>query len=208
MGPSETATLHGRLTRASRWIDSDHPAVRERARELAQGRTGAAEVAEACFLWVRDRIRHIGDHGLEPLARFASEVLEHESGICWAKSHLLAALLRANRIPAGLVYQRLAADDTRCGFVLHGLNAVWLPSLGWYRLDARGARADLRAEFTPPREVLPYSPSLPGERTFPGLWAEPVAPIREALERHRSRSALVPNLPDAEDLGAPDLPLA
>lgn len=195
---------HERFMRPSRWIDSDHPAVREQARQLAQGRGSATEVAEACFLWVRDRIRHIGDHRLEPVARSASEVLEHVSGICWAKSHLLAALLRANDLPAALVYQRIAAD-ARSGFVLHGLNAVWLPSLGWYRLDARGARPDLKAEFTPPREVLPYSPSLPGERTFAGLWAEPVAPIRAALERHRTRSALWADLPDAEDLGEPDL---
>jgi transglutaminase-like putative cysteine protease len=153
---------HERFMRPSRWIDSDHPAVRERARQLAQGCGSATELAEACFLFVRDRIRHIGDHRLEFLARSASEVLEHASGICWAKSHLLAALLRANDLPAALVYQRLTASGTRGGFILHGLNAVWLPSLGWYRLDARGARPDLKAEFTPPSEVLPYSPSQPG----------------------------------------------
>jgi transglutaminase-like putative cysteine protease len=205
MGPTQTPTFAERFTRSTRWIDADHPAVRERARTLAQARPGATAVAEACFLWVRDRIHHIGDHRLEPVARCASEVLESGSGICWAKSHLLAALLRANGLPAALAYQRVTAEGTRTGFVLHGLNAVWLPSLGWYRLDARGARSDLKAEFAPPREVLPYAPALPGERTFPGLWAEPVAPIREALERYRTRSALWTDLPDAEDLGEPDL---
>ncbi len=208
MGPSETPMPDARFRQSSRWIDADHPAVRERARGLADGRRDAASVAEACFLWVRDEIRHIGDHRLEPLAGRASEVLQTESGICWAKSHLLAALLRANGLPAALVYQRLTADQTRSGFVLHGLNAVWLPALGWYRLDARGARPDLKAEFAPPREVLPFAPTLPGERTFPGLWAEPVAPVREALARYRTRSALLADMPDAEDLGRPDLPLA
>ena len=207
MPARDSSTSREPFTRPSRWIDSDHPAVRERARALAQGRGDAASVTQACFLWVRDRVRHIGDHGLEPVARFASEVLEHESGICWAKSHLLAALLRANGIPAALVYQRFASEGTRTGFCLHGLNAVWLEPFGWYRLDARGARADLEAEFAPPREVLPYRPALAGERRFSGLWAEPVPLIRAALERHRTRTALWADLPDAEDLGAPDLPL-
>jgi len=35
----------------------------------------------------------------------ASEVLREGTGICFAKSHLLAALLRAVGIPAGLCYQ-------------------------------------------------------------------------------------------------------
>lgn len=208
MGTSETRAFDPRFTQPSRWIDADHPAVRERASALARGRTGPTEIAEACFHWVRDRVRHIGDHGIEPVARYASEVLEQEAGICWAKSHLLAALLRASGIPAALAYQRLAANDTSRGFVLHGFNAVWLPAHGWYRLDARGARSDLTAEFAPPREVLPYAPALPGELTFPGLWAEPVAPIRAALERHRTRSALLEELPGPDDLGTPDLPLA
>jgi transglutaminase-like putative cysteine protease len=197
-----------RFTRPSRWIDADHPAVRAQALALAGGRSDPTAVAQACFTWVRDRVAHIGDHRLEPVARHASEVLELTSGICWAKSHLLAALLRASGVPAALAYQRIASDGTATRFCLHGLNAVWLEPFGWYRLDARGARPDLKAEFTPPQEVLPYRPSLPGERSFPGLWAEPVAAVRGALERHRSRSALWTDLPDAEDLGTPDLPLA
>ena len=182
--------------------------VLAQARALAQDCGDPTEVAEACFTWVRDGVAHIGDHQLEPVARHASEVLELGSGICWAKSHLLAALLRANGIPAALAYQRFASAGTASGFCLHGLNAVWLEPYGWYRLDARGARPDLKAEFTPPHEVLPYRPSLPGECIFPGLWAEPVAPVRTALERYRTRTALWTDLPGTEDLGTPDLPLA
>lgn len=32
-------------------------------------------------------------------------------GICFAKSHLLAALLRCKSIPAGFCYQKLILDD-------------------------------------------------------------------------------------------------
>ena len=55
-----------------------------------------------------------------------------------SKSHLLAALLRANGIPAGFCYQRLSIDDIGPPFSLHGFNAVWLQEYGWYRVDARG----------------------------------------------------------------------
>jgi diadenosine tetraphosphatase ApaH/serine/threonine PP2A family protein phosphatase len=33
------------------------------------------------------------------------------------------------------VYQRLALDARGEAFCLHGLNAVWLPKIGWYRID-------------------------------------------------------------------------
>ena len=46
-----------------------------------------------------------------------------KEGICYAKSHLLAAILRANLFPTGFCYQRLVLDDkTDSRFVLHGLN--------------------------------------------------------------------------------------
>ena len=41
----------------------------------------------------------------------ASDVLEQRTGICYAKAHALAALLRAEDIPTALCYQRLAHDD-------------------------------------------------------------------------------------------------
>ncbi|WP_338430147.1 transglutaminase domain-containing protein [Synechococcus elongatus] len=43
-------------------------------------------------------------------------MLEYRTGYCYAKSHLLVALLRACSIPAGFCYQRLsfdAANDRR-----------------------------------------------------------------------------------------------
>lgn len=184
-------------------IDWEAPSVRALAERLARGGSGEREIARACFEWVRDRIPHTGDHALEPISCSASEVIANGTGFCYAKSHLLAALLRANGLPAGLVYQRLRNDDG--SFCLHGLNAVWLSDLGWYRLDARGTRADLVAEFAPPREVLPYACAAEGEILFPGVWAEPVQVVVDALRRHRTRAELLPRLPDAEHLdGARD----
>jgi transglutaminase-like putative cysteine protease len=186
--------------RATTVVDWRHPVIRALARELSRGRR-SVEVARACFEWVRDRIPHTVDHGLDRVTCAASEVLREQTGFCYAKSHLLAALLRANDVPTGFVYQRLALDDQR--FCLHGLNAVWLPEVGWYRVDPRGNREDLRADFDPPREVLPYACQRQGERLFAGIWAEPLPVVVNALRRHRTRVDLETNLPDAADLDQP-----
>jgi transglutaminase-like putative cysteine protease len=192
----------GRFLESSAVVDWQSPSVRDQASGLASGRTGDAAIARACFEWVRDEILHTSDHGLDPIACSASDVLTHRTGFCYAKSHLLAALLRANGIPAGFVYQRLSLGDG--AFCLHGLNAVWLERIGWYRLDARGARADLRSEFSPPTERLPFAAAEPGERLFAGIWAEPVSIVVAALHWHRTREGLLGHLPDSEDLGGPD----
>jgi hypothetical protein len=191
-----------RFSQVTTVVDWRHPAVSRLAGELARGR-GPLGVIRACFEWVRDRIPHTVDGGLDPVTCSASEVLREGTGFCYAKSHLLAALLRANGVPTGFVYQRLALDARGTRFCLHGLNAVWLPAVGWYRLDPRGNRQDLRAEFDPPREVLPYACQVRGERLFPGVRAEPLTLVVDALRRHRTRAALEANLPDASDLDRP-----
>ena len=124
--------------RATDIVDHAHPAVAAKARALAAGHATDAAIAEACFRFVRDAIRHSSDHQLNPVTSKASDVLAHATGYCFAKSHLLAALLRANAIPAGFCYQRLSFDDTGPPFILHGFNAVHLDGHGWYRIDPRG----------------------------------------------------------------------
>src|SRR5438034_7930431 len=127
--------------RSTTIIDWQQPDVRHLARKLASGTPEAT--AKRCFEWGRDEIRHSLDFGLNPVTCCASEVLQAGTGYCYAKSHLLAALLRANSIPAGLCYQRLSMDDAGSAFCLHGLNAVHLADIGWYRIDARGNKANV-----------------------------------------------------------------
>ncbi len=190
-----------RSTRVVDWHDSR---VLAHAKSLAGEHKGEQHVARACFEWVRDEIPHTLDHELEPITCSASEVLAYRTGSCYAKSHLLAALLRANGIPCGFSYQRLG-----CGggsFCLHGLNALWLAEFGWYRVDARGNRPDLpQAGFDPPREVLPFAATGAGEMSFAGIWAEPVGMVVHALETHRNRRAFLANVPDALVLEDPDI---
>ncbi|MBI0582168.1 MAG: transglutaminase domain-containing protein [Methanomassiliicoccales archaeon] len=175
-------------------IDWDHPKVFDKAKELASGRDDL-EIAGRCFEFVRDEVRHSGDHRMHPVTLRASEVLEHRTGFCYAKSHLLAALLRANGIPAGLCYQRLSDGD---GFCLHGLNAVFLKGFGWYRVDARGNSATVQAELDPPREALAFQALREGEADLPEIWEEPVPAVVRVLSAHSSYLDVLNDLPDVE----------
>jgi transglutaminase-like putative cysteine protease len=177
-------------------IDWHHPAVAAKARELAAGLTDPAAIAKRCFEWVRDEIKHTVDHALTVVTCSASEVLEHGSGYCYAKSHLLAALLRANGVPAGLCYQRLSLDEDGARLCLHGLNAVLLPDIGWFRIDARGNKSGIDAQFSPPEECVAFSVGLPGEADLPEVFADPLPVVVEALRQHHSATELGDHLPD------------
>jgi transglutaminase-like putative cysteine protease len=177
-------------------IDWHHPAVSALARRLADEAANAVETAQRCFEWVRDEIEHSVDFRRSEVTCRASEVLAARTGFCYAKSHLLAALLRANGIPAALCCQRLSIDGNGPPFCLHGLNAVYLREHGWYRIDARGNKPGVNAQFTPPVEQLAFTVQLPGEANLPGLHAEPLAVVCEALDRFESASELAANLPD------------
>jgi len=137
--------------KVSELINWQHLEIMERAKQIALGLETPMAIARACFEWVRDESRHSSDYQMNPLTCRASGVLRHETGYCFAKSHLLAAVLRANQIPAGFCYQRLSIDDKGAPYSLHGFNAVYLPEAGWYRVDARGNKAGVNAQFAPPR---------------------------------------------------------
>jgi len=187
-----------RYLAASPVIDADNPEVAAAARRLAEGAASEADVARACFEFVRDEIRHSMDFQANPVTCKASDVLRHRTGYCYAKSHLLAALLRANGIPAGLCYQRLSVGDSGAPYCLHGLNAVYLKDAGWYRVDARGNKPGVDARFAPPVEHLAFATRAREERMLPEVWAEPLPVVVDALTRHATWDAVLANLPDVE----------
>lgn len=193
------------------WYD---PAVQDLARHLGDG--SQRQVAERCFLWVRDRVSHSFDAAAAgpiptdsradptaiatalPVTCHASEVLERRTGICFAKSHLLAALLRANGIPAAFGYQRLSLNDDGPPFVLHGF--VWLRLAGrpWHPLDPRGNRPGVTTCFDLEVASLAYTPRLPGECTDPAVYPEPLPAVVAALRECRTLAELRSTLPDVE----------
>ena len=184
--------------RSSDVIDWHHPAVRARAVALAAGERDPLVLARRMFEWVRDEVRHSYDHRMNPVTCAASEVLAARTGYCYAKSHLLAALLRAVGVPAGLCYQRLSLDGDGPPFSLHGLNAVLLPGHGWYRLDPRGNKPGVDAQFAPPAERLAFPIRVPGEADLPDVWPEPLPRVVEALRAHRTYDAVWQALPDID----------
>ncbi|WGK70083.1 transglutaminase family protein [Candidatus Haliotispira prima] len=160
-----------------------------------------------CFAFVRDEIPHCWDIRDQARANVvtltAVEVLHHKTGLCYAKSHLLAALLRANDIPTALCYQRFIIDPEQPekGSFLHGLNAVWLEagthySEGWYRLDARGNKPGVNAQFHPPQEQLAYDTTHTLEGIFPDYYTEPLACVVDKLRKHNDIFELSEDLPD------------
>ncbi|MFM7218712.1 MAG: transglutaminase-like domain-containing protein [Nodosilinea sp.] len=181
---------------SSQIIDWQHPEVRACAQQIATGHRSPEQIAGACFAWVRDQIHHSFDYQMNPLTCRASEVLRYRTGYCFAKSHLLAALLRANQIPAGFCYQRLSFDDQGEPYSLHGFNAVYLSEFGWYRIDARGNKAGVNAQFTPPQEQLAFSIRLPEEADFPAILAEPLPLVVAALQAQQTWDGLLSHLPD------------
>ncbi len=117
----------------------------------------------------------------------ASEVLIHSHGMCYIKSCLLAALLRAMKIPAGFCYQRLTLGDTpKSGYCIHALNAVFLSETGaWIRLDARGNKEGINAQFSLEAEQLAFPEREEyDERDYPTIYINPLKITMDTLQNN------------------------
>ena len=185
---------------ATEYIDWQQSAVLKKAQSLAAGLLTDEAVAKACFEFVRDEIKHSLDYQMNPVTCKASDVLLHGTGYCYAKSHLLAALLRANKIPAGLCYQRLTIRDDQPPFCLHGLNAVYLKQYGWYRIDPRGNKEGVDAQFIPPLEQLAFPILSEGETDFSEVLPRPLTAVVNVLTRYTDYLAVANDLPDCLSL--------
>ncbi|MFD6422769.1 transglutaminase family protein [Streptomyces sp. NPDC060198] len=177
-------------------IDHQHPYVTETARRLGADTSDAYTYAEAAFTFVRDTIPHSADSGDLRVPWRASDVLATRNGICYAKSHALAALLRVAGIPAALCYQRLVDEEGDVP-VVHGLVALRLPGRDrWARVDARGNRPGVDARFSLDHERLawPVHPALGGV-DYPVLYAAPHPEVLSTLRQARDRHHLGETLP-------------
>lgn len=140
-------------------IDYKNPIIQDKVEEIKRTSQSQLSYIENSYRFVRDEIPHSWDIRSEIVSRKASEVLMNKTGICWTKSCLLAALLRANGIPAGISYQSLtrADDDDSEGYIIHALNTVFIKELNkWIRLDARGNKENVHAEFSLYEERLAF----------------------------------------------------
>ena len=144
---------------ATESIDYNNPIILEKVVELQKNSLSQIDYIENTYIFVRDEIPLSWDNRSEIVSRRTSEVLTNKTGICWTKSCLLAALLRANGIPSGISYQFLtrADDDDSEGYIIHALNTVYINELNkWIRLDARGNKENVHAEFLLDEERLAF----------------------------------------------------
>lgn len=181
-------------------VDWQTPAVLEKALELTRPLSDEVAKARCLYEWVRDCIPHSNDAGLDIVTCTASEVLLHSTGICFAKSHLMAALLRAVNIPAGFCYQVLRLnppDDNE--HVLHGFNAIYLATLDkWIRVDARGNTNGVNAQFNIKKEQLAFAMDpLADEFIYEAIFAAPVSSVVNRLKMYKTRSELWLDLPQS-----------
>jgi len=182
-------------------VNWDHPEVLALASYLAKQDEEPLALITRTFHWVRDQIEHSWEYQKEAVPLKASDVLINKHGCCFAKSHLLAALLRANGISAGFAYQQVDNEWGTSAFRLHGLNTVYLPHSGWYDLDARGSRHGAKTEFNPPEISLTH----PDAYRVKGIWPNPLSCVVETLVNADHVRELYMSLPDREQIRQDDL---
>ncbi|BDG35490.1 transglutaminase family protein [Saccharococcus caldoxylosilyticus] len=168
-------------------IDFSHPFIQKKINELFHEGQSEIEKAKIAFEFVRDEISHSWDIQSSRVTCKASEALYYKEGICYAKANLLAALLRSQGIPTGFCYQRLMLFDTPDkGYSLHALNGVFLKSLNrWIRLDARGNKPGVQAEFSIDKEILAFPVQEEfDEKDFPIIYTKPNPKTISVLKEH------------------------
>jgi len=180
-------------------VDYSHSLIGEKASELFTGLVDEIEIVRAAFTYVRDSIAHSFDIQGSRVTCKASEVLFYGHGICHAKANLLAALLRSQGIPTGFCYQRLTKGDTPdTGYCIHSLIGVYLKTLDrWIRLDARGNKLGVNAQFCLEQEKLafPIRPEYQ-EEEYPLIYTEPNINTVAALQQSTDCQMLYENQPD------------
>ena len=156
------------------------------------------EYIKKAYEFVRDNISHSADINEDMLTCSASEVLAEGHGICFAKSHLLAALLRCKSIPTGFCYQKLILDDETAPILIyHGLNGVYIKEYKmWIRLDARGNKEGVDAQFSLESEQLAFPiRAEKGEEDGVVIYPDPDIKILQKLKNNKTRTELWDDLP-------------
>ncbi|MED3935854.1 transglutaminase-like domain-containing protein [Priestia megaterium] len=169
-------------------VNFTHPLIQQKVHELKSGlpHSSLAYIKKA-YEFVRDEVSHSWDIQSKIITKTASEALKEKEGICYSKCNLLAALLRAEGIPAGFCYQRLILGDTiDTGYCIHALNAVYIKSEDrWIRLDARENKEGVQADFSLKKEKLAFpANSIRGEIDYPVIYTKPHKKTMDVLSQY------------------------
>lgn len=158
------------------------------------------ELAKRVFEFVQNEFPHSSDCKRTELSITASDVIKNGHGICMAKSHLFAAILRNFGIPVGFCYQILRAK-TPNHFYPHGFNAVYFKSLGrWIRLDARGNKPGQNARFSVEEEFLAYKPdNFKNEVDLPMYFTNPYKGMIDCMRKCKDKPEFFKHLNDLSE---------
>jgi hypothetical protein len=187
----------------TRYVDSDHPAIRDKAKELTKDCTTDVKKAKALYEYVRD------SNNNKPCSTLvASEVLACEGNSCRGRSILLTALCRAVGIPARLHYQKVSIKgwkDPRDGgekdiVFAHGLAGIYLDG-DWHLYEVVGNRekwvqwtgdegraSEMPVEFHPDRDCLfRLEGNMRGEilPVYFADWGEEIEKLIEEIDDYR-----------------------
>lgn len=180
-------------------IQFSNPLIQEKIKAIKSTAASPKERAKIAFEVARDEVSHSFDTNYQPVTITAEETLKQKEGICFAKSHLLATLLRGMDIPAGFCYQRVLRKGTmESGYALHGLNAIYLPETGWFRVDPRGNKPGVDSQFTTDKEQLAYPIRTElGEVDYPNVLTKPLPSVLEAMRDSKDSQELFYKRPEA-----------
>ncbi|MDR1605766.1 MAG: transglutaminase family protein [Streptococcaceae bacterium] len=168
------------------YLQMQHPAIQAVCHRLFNHTDTEWSMIQKGFQFVLEEIEHSWDIQNHDITISATDVLALGHGICYAKSNLLAAILRCMGIPTGFCYQKLLLfNETDGRYCIHALNAVFLKSQNkWLRLDARGNKTGVQAACLPNQEKLAFVPQLDlGEIDYPIIYSEPNLLTMLALEQ-------------------------
>ncbi len=167
-----------RYLRPTLVIDSDSPAVKQKAEQLMAGKQTAAEKARSLFKFVRDEIRYNFYLLSDTLDDYrASAIMALGEGFCIQKGIVLCALARAAGIPSRLrfaiIRNPLASGEVKellSGdlFVSHGyselyLGGKWLRVAPTYDRQLSESKGYALVEFDGVNDAILPARSLSGE---------------------------------------------
>ncbi|MBS1950144.1 MAG: hypothetical protein OJF59_000185 [Cytophagales bacterium] len=194
----ESTNTEDYLKEISPVIQFNTPLVRQEIKRIESQASSLRERAKIAFEVARDEIAHSFDTKSSIITIEAEDVLKKKEGICFAKAHLLASLLRGMGIPTGFCYQRVLRKNTiDSGYALHGLNAVYLKETGWFRIDPRGNKPGVNSQFSTDTEKLAYPIRTElGEVDYADVFLAPLPSVIQAMHKSADSQALFFNRPE------------
>ena len=173
-------------------IRFDTPLVKQKLNFIESVAITDKEKVKLAFEIARDEIKHSFDIDSKSVSISGEDALQSGEGICFAKAHLFATLVRAMGIPCGFCYQRVLRKGTiESGYALHGLNAVYLNEIGWFRLDPRGNKIGIDSQFSIDTEKLAYPIREElGEIDYPNIFMKPLPSVIQSMEDSKDSKEL------------------